>query len=67
MFSTIYPDLSLLFSHFVFLFSPSFSSLLAMRHILQFTMFDSISLQPARNNTEIGNTSYSTTKEKALH
>ena len=30
-----------------------FLTLLATRHILQFTIFDSISLQPARNITEI--------------
>ena len=49
MFSIIHPYLSQLFPHFVFFFSPSFHPLLATRHILQFTMFDSISLQPARN------------------
>ena len=30
-----------------------FLALLATRHILEFTMFDSISLQPARNVAEI--------------
>ena len=49
----IHPYLSLLFSHFVFLFSPSFFTLFATRHILLFTMFDLISLQPAYNITEI--------------
>ena len=34
-------------------FHPLFLTLLATRHILQFTIFDSISLQPARNITEI--------------
>ena len=33
------------------------SFLLATRHILEFTIFDSISLQPARNISEIRNTS----------
>ena len=33
-------------------FHPLFLTLLATRHILQFTIFDSISLQPARNITE---------------
>ena len=36
---------------------------LATRHILQFTMLASISLQPARNISEIKNTSQSTTKK----
>ena len=40
-----------------FYFYLLFHSLLATRHILQLTMFDSISLQPARNITEIRNTS----------
>ena len=40
-----------------FYFHLLFHSLLAKRHILQFTMFDSISLQPAHNITEIRNTS----------
>ena len=64
MSSAIYPYLSLLYSQFVFLFSPIPHSLLATRQILQFTMFDSISLQPVRNIKEVRNTSYSTTKEK---
>ena len=34
-------------------FHPLFLTLLATRHILQFTIFDSISLQPARSITEI--------------
>ena len=51
IFSTIHSYLSLLFSHFVFLFSPSFPY--SPQDILQFTIFDSISLQPARNITEI--------------
>ena len=38
-----------------FYFHLHFPSLLATRHILQFTMFDSISFQPARNITEIRN------------
>ena len=41
-----------------------FLALLTTRHILQFTMFDTISLKPARNVTEIKNTSQSITKEK---
>ena len=56
IFNTIHSYLSLLFSHFVFLFSfvyLLFLTLLATRHILQFTIFDSISLQPARSITEI--------------
>ena len=40
--------------------------LLATRHILQVTMFDSTLSQPAHNTTEIRNTSQSTTKEKVL-
>ena len=65
MFSIIHPYLFELFPHFVFFFSPSFHPLLATRHILQFTMFDSILLQPARNITEIKKiTSQLTTKEK---
>ena len=52
MFSTIHPHLSLFFSHLVFLFSPSFS---CHETILQFTMFDSISLKLARNITQIKN------------
>ena len=46
VFSTIHLCLSLLFSHFVFLYLPSFSDFLTTRHILQFRMFDLISLQP---------------------
>ena len=53
MFSTIHLYLSLLFPHCVFYFHLLFLTLLATTHILQFTMFDSISLQPARNITEI--------------
>ena len=34
-------------------FHPLLLTLLVTRHILQFTIFDSISLQPARNITEI--------------
>ena len=56
IFSTIYPYLSLLFSHFVFSFLPCFFTFLSTSHILQYTMFDSISLQPARNNTRWKNT-----------
>ena len=56
MFSAIYPFLSQLFSHFAFLFSPSFSFSSRHKTHLQFTMFDSISLQPAQNITEIRNT-----------
>ena len=41
-------------------------SLLTTRYILQFTMYDSISLQPAHNITEIRNTSQSTNKGKGL-
>ena len=40
-----------------FYFHLLFHSLLAKRHILQFTMFDSISLQSAHNITEMRNTS----------
>ena len=52
-------------SPFAFLFSPSlFLTLLATRHILLFTMFDSISLQPARNFTEIIKALYSLPRKK---
>ena len=47
-----------------FYFHLLFPYLFATRHILHFTMFDSISLQPARNITEIRNTSQPTTKER---
>ena len=57
MFNVVYPYLLLLFSHLVFLFSSFFLILLTTRHILQFIMFDTISLQPARNITEIKSTS----------
>ena len=40
MFSTTHPYLSLLFSHFVFLFCLLFLTHLATRHIILFTMFD---------------------------
>ena len=40
-----------------FYFRLLFHSFLARRHILQFTMFDSNSLQPARDISEIKNTS----------
>ena len=40
-----------------FYFHLLFHSLLATRHILQFAMFDSISLQPVHNIKEIRNTS----------
>ena len=53
MFSGICPYQPLLFSHFVFLFSLSFSFSSRYGHILQFTMFNTNSLQPARNITEI--------------
>ena len=53
MFSTIYPYLLQLFSHFVFLFCFLFLTLLARRHILQFIMFNLFSLHPARNITKI--------------
>ena len=43
IFSTIHPYLSQLFPHFVFFFLLLFLTLLATRHILQFTMFDLIS------------------------
>ena len=55
MFSVIYPYLSLLFSHLVFLYSPSFLFSSRQEKILQFTMFDLISLQPSHNITEIRN------------
>ena len=47
MFSTMFSYLSLLLSHFAFSFHLLFCTLHTTRHILQFTMFDSISLQPA--------------------
>ena len=51
-----------------FYFHFLFPSLLATRHILQFTMFDSISLQPACNITDIRNYFIvHTTKGKSLH
>ena len=53
MFSTMYPYLSVLFFLFCFYFHLLFLIFLATRHILQFTIFDSISLQPARIITEI--------------
>ena len=53
MLSTLHPYLFLPFSHFVFRFSLFFLTLLSTRHILEFTMFDSISSQPARNIAEI--------------
>ena len=57
------PLLFILCSYFYLLFL----SLLATRHTLQFTMFDSISLQPAHNITEIRKTLHkSTIKEKVL-
>ena len=59
-----YPYLHLLFSQFVVLFDFLFPTLLATRHILQFTMYDSISLQLARDITEIKNALQSMTKEK---
>ena len=40
-----------------FYFHLLFPSLFTTKHIVQFTMFDSISLQPARNITEIRNIS----------
>ena len=49
-----YPHLSLHLS-FVFLFSPSF--LFSSRHETHSTMFDPVSLQPARNIMKIRNTS----------
>ena len=42
-----------MFSFIVFYFHVFLLTRLATRHILQFTMFDSISLQRARNITEI--------------
>ena len=50
-----------------FYFHRFFHSLLATRHILQFTMLDLISLRPVRNITEIKNSSWSTTKENVSH
>ena len=50
-----YIHMSSLFPHFVFLFSPSLFTFLPMRQVLQF-MFESISLEAARNITEIKNT-----------
>ena len=41
-----------------------FLTLLATRHILQFTMFDSISLKPARNITEIKKKIHSPRRKK---
>ena len=46
------------------LFHLLFFTLLAMRHILQFTMFDSISLQPASNITEMRKTLHSPRQKK---
>ena len=63
----ICPTYFWLFSHFMFLFSHFSFFFLATRHILQFTMFDLISLQPAHNITKIKITSQSTTQEKVLH
>ena len=57
MFGVMHLSLSLPFSHFVFFFNLFFHSLLATGRILQFTTFGLISLQPARNITEIRNTS----------
>ena len=54
---------STILSFCVFIFHLLFHSLLSTRHILQFTMFDSISLVPARNISEIRNTSQSTSKK----
>ena len=67
MFSTIDPYLRQLFSHVVFLFSPSFFTLPTTKHILQFTMLDSISLQPARNITEIKKILQSPRQKKRCH
>ena len=44
MFNAIYPDLSLLFSHFVFLISPSFS--LSSRHETDSTIYNACYNQP---------------------
>ena len=63
MFGTIHVYLSL-FSHFVFLFSPSFFTPLAMRHIRLFSIFESVSLQSARNIMEIRKTIYSSRRKK---
>ena len=58
MFSTIHPYLFLVFFSFcILIFTLFFLTLLVTRHILQFTMFDSILLNPTRNITEIKNTS----------
>ena len=48
-FAVTYPYPFLLISDFVFLFLSFLLILLTTRHILQFTMFDIISLQLARN------------------
>ena len=65
-FIQLVPYIPICFSYFLilcFYFHLLFHSLLATRHILQFTMFDSILLQPGRNILEIRNTSWSSTKK----
>ena len=64
MLSTIQPYLSLLFLILCSYFHLLFLTLLATRYILLFTMFDSISLQPARNVTELTKTLYSSRRKK---
>ena len=64
MLSTIHPYLSLLFLILCSYFHLLFLTLLATRYILLFTMFDSISLQPARNVTELTKTLYSSRRKK---
>ena len=55
-FTSLVPYIHIRLYYFLILcsyFHPLFLTLLATRHILQFTIFDSISLQPARIITEI--------------
>ena len=48
-------------------FHVPFLTLLATRHILLLTIFDSISLQPARNTTELRKTLYGWRRKKKCH
>ena len=65
----IIPCIHICFYYFLilcFYFHLLFLNFLAMKHILQFTIFHIISLQTAHNIMEIRNTSQSTMKEKVL-
>ena len=69
VFICIIPCAHIIFYYFLilcFYFHLLFLNLLTTKHILQFTMFHIISLQTARNITEIRNTSSLKTKQKAL-